>query len=498
MVVGISLLPIALAIFIVLALSFLLHFLKLFSSFVKQEGPSNIPNGSMGWPFIGETLGYLIPHKSNSMGSYLESHCSRYGRVFKSHLFGHPTIVSCDHELNLFILHNEGNLFQSSYPKPVLDILGKLSMMLVHGDLHKKLRSVAVGFIGESRSRPDFLFYVEKLSISAMESLREHRQVGFYKEAKKFTMYVMLKYVLDVEPEDPLAPKILQDFLTFMKGFVSIPLYVPGSPYAKAVKARARLSSTLGQIIKEREKKGTVGIKKGDFIDEMLQKGNLNDEEKVISESLRCGNLVKFLHRKALQDVKFKAEYFIPQGWQVLPILTAAHLDTSLHQNPSEFDPSRWAAGQESFRSITRSYYRGAAGALLVYDITRRETFNHLASWLEDARQHANPNMTIMLIGNKSDLAHRRAVSKEEGEQFAKENGLLFLEASARTAQNVEEAFIKTAARILQKIQEGVFDVSNEVKFYCHLASRLATVVPKVKQGQETDQLPREVDVAAD
>jgi small GTP-binding protein len=77
-------------------------------------------------------------------------------------------------------------------------------------------------------------------------------------------------------------------------------------------------------------------------------------------------------------------------------------------------------AGQESFRSITRSYYRGAAGALLVYDITRRETFDHLASWLEDARQHANPNMTIMLIGNKADLAHRRAVSTEEGEQFAK------------------------------------------------------------------------------
>ncbi|KAL0398923.1 UNVERIFIED_CONTAM: Subtilisin-like protease SBT5.4 [Sesamum radiatum] len=119
-------------------------------------------------------------------------------------------------------------------------------------------------------------------------------------------------------------------------------------------------------------------------------------------------------------------------------------------------------AGQESFRSITRSYYRGAAGALLVYDITRRETFNHLASWLEDARQHANPNMTIMLIGNKCDLAHRRAVSTEEGEQFAKEHGLIFMEASAKTAQNVEEAFIKTAATIYKKIQDGVFDVSNE------------------------------------
>jgi len=119
-------------------------------------------------------------------------------------------------------------------------------------------------------------------------------------------------------------------------------------------------------------------------------------------------------------------------------------------------------AGQESFRSITRSYYRGAAGALLVYDITRRDTFNHLTSWLDDARQHSNSNMTIMLIGNKSDLEHRRAVTYEEGEQFAKENGLIFLETSAKTAQNVEEAFINTAKKIYDKIQQGVFDVANE------------------------------------
>lgn len=64
-------------------------------------------------------------------------------------------------------------------------------------------------------------------------------------------------------------------------------------------------------------------------------------------------------------------------------------------------------AGQESFRSITRSYYRDAAGALLVYDITRRESFHHLSRWLEEAQQNGNPNMTIMLIGNKSDLEVR-------------------------------------------------------------------------------------------
>uniref|UniRef100_A0A3Q3XHJ1 Uncharacterized protein n=1 Tax=Mola mola TaxID=94237 RepID=A0A3Q3XHJ1_MOLML len=121
-------------------------------------------------------------------------------------------------------------------------------------------------------------------------------------------------------------------------------------------------------------------------------------------------------------------------------------------------------AGQESFRSITRSYYRGAAGALLVYDITRRDTFNHLTTWLEDARQHSNSNMVIMLIGNKSDLESRREVKKEEGEAFAREHGLIFMETSAKTASNVEEAFINTAKEIYEKIQEGVFDINNEVR----------------------------------
>lgn len=119
-------------------------------------------------------------------------------------------------------------------------------------------------------------------------------------------------------------------------------------------------------------------------------------------------------------------------------------------------------AGQESFRSITRSYYRGAAGALLVYDITRRDTFQHLGRWLEEARQHAHPNMAILLIGNKNDLEHRRAVTTEEGKAFAEANNLLFLETSAKTAYNVEQAFLQNAESIYSKIQSGEIDVSNE------------------------------------
>ena len=119
-------------------------------------------------------------------------------------------------------------------------------------------------------------------------------------------------------------------------------------------------------------------------------------------------------------------------------------------------------AGQESFRSITRSYYRGAAGALLVYDITRRDTFIHLSRWLDEAKQNSTNHMCIMLIGNKSDLTHKRQVSYDEGKLFADQHGLIFVECSAKTSDHVDECFIQTAQSIYNNIQSGVFDVNND------------------------------------
>ncbi|KAM6337274.1 ras-related protein Rab-14 isoform 3-T3 [Alca torda] len=117
-------------------------------------------------------------------------------------------------------------------------------------------------------------------------------------------------------------------------------------------------------------------------------------------------------------------------------------------------------SGQERFRAVTRSYYRGAAGALMVYDITRRSTYNHLSSWLTDARNLTNPNTVIILIGNKADLEAQRDVTYEEAKQFAEENGLLFLEASAKTGENVEDAFLEAAKKIYQNIQDGSLDLN--------------------------------------
>jgi len=98
-------------------------------------------------------------------------------------------------------------------------------------------------------------------------------------------------------------------------------------------------------------------------------------------------------------------------------------------------------AGQERYRAITSAYYRGAVGALLVYDIAKQQTYANVTRWLKELRDHADSNIVIMLVGNKSDLKHLRAVTTDEAQHFATENGLSFMETSALEARNVEDAF---------------------------------------------------------
>ena len=123
-------------------------------------------------------------------------------------------------------------------------------------------------------------------------------------------------------------------------------------------------------------------------------------------------------------------------------------------------------AGQESFHSITRSYYRGAAVALLVYDVTRRETFENVRRWLAETRKNSNDQTVVLLIANKCDLVHQRAVSEAEGAAFALENGLMFLEASAKTRTNVDEAFVAPARKVYGMIKAGEIECNNTCLLY--------------------------------
>jgi len=122
-------------------------------------------------------------------------------------------------------------------------------------------------------------------------------------------------------------------------------------------------------------------------------------------------------------------------------------------------------AGQERYRAITSAYYRGAVGALLVYDIAKHATYVNVTRWLKELRDHADSNIVIMLVGNKSDLKHLRAVPTEEAKAFASENGLSFIETSALDASNVESAFQNILTEIYRIVSNKALEQSeNQIK----------------------------------
>ena len=118
-------------------------------------------------------------------------------------------------------------------------------------------------------------------------------------------------------------------------------------------------------------------------------------------------------------------------------------------------------AGQERFKSITRGYYKNCVCAIIVYDITSRESFNDITNWIKDCKNYSPKTVLMALIGNKCDLEENRLISTEEGQQLADKNEITFYETSAKEGTNIKEIFQKTGEKIYQNIKEGHYDLDD-------------------------------------
>uniref|UniRef100_A0A1D1XDX6 Cytochrome P450 90B1 n=1 Tax=Anthurium amnicola TaxID=1678845 RepID=A0A1D1XDX6_9ARAE len=390
----------------------------------KKKKTKNLPPGCRGWPFLGETMAYLKPHPAISIGQFMEHHISRFGKIYRSNLFGEPTIVSADSGLNRFILQNEGRLFECSYPRSIGGILGKWSMLVLVGDLHRDMRMISLNFMSSTRLRTRLLPEVEHHTLLVLRSWQEGSPFLAQEEAKKLTFNLMAKHIMSMEPGEAETENLKREYVTFMKGVVSAPLNFPGTAYWKALKSRSSILKVIERKIGERlQRMGDQHEveQEDDLLSWVLKQSNLSMEQIldlilsllfaghetssvsialavyflagcpeavqelkaeqlqiarnkkqrgdpsglnwedyrqmeftqcVISETLRLGNVVRFVHRKAIRDVQYKG-FDIPSGWKVLPVIAAVHLDPSLYSDPHQFDPWRWQVGIKSCTSPT-------------------------------------------------------------------------------------------------------------------------------------------------
>jgi small GTP-binding protein len=117
-------------------------------------------------------------------------------------------------------------------------------------------------------------------------------------------------------------------------------------------------------------------------------------------------------------------------------------------------------AGQELFRSVTRPYYRGSAGALILFDLTSPESFASVEDWLKDLREVARTDVVVVLIGNKSDLVEKRQITRDVAQEFADKNTMLYFETSARTGDNIPSAVTQCVLQIEKKVDDGLFNMT--------------------------------------
>ncbi|CAI8609155.1 unnamed protein product [Vicia faba] len=399
-------------------LSFILALTLFFFFIQRKKTKFYLPPGKMGWPFIGETIGFLKPYSATTMGEFMENHIARYGTIYKSNLFGEPAIVSADAEFNKFILQNDGKLFEVSYPRSIGGILGKWSMLVLVGDMHRDMRNISLNFMSHVRLKTHFLKDMENHTLLVLSSWKNNCTFSVQSEAKKFTFNLMAKQIMSLDPWNLETEELKKEYVSFMKGVVSAPLNLPGTAYRKALKSRNSILKFIERKMEERMKRmqeGKKGLEENDLLNWVLKHSNLSTEQIldlilsllfaghetssvaislaiyflpgcpqamqqlreehreiarckkkagvveltwddykkmefthcVVNETLRLGNIVRFLHRKAIKDVWYKG-YDIPCGWKVLPVISAVHLNPSNFDQPQHFNPWRWQCNSKN------------------------------------------------------------------------------------------------------------------------------------------------------
>ncbi|KAI3775106.1 hypothetical protein L1987_49674 [Smallanthus sonchifolius] len=392
----------------------------LFLFIINKRRPSKAPSpavvnrilsGTTGWPFIGETLDFISSAYTDRPQSFIDKRRLLYGKVFKSHLFGSPTIVSTDAEVSRIVLQSDANSFVPSYPKSLTELMGESSILLINGSLHRRIHGLIGSFLKSPYLKTQVTFDMRKLLLQAMATWKEDRPVYIQDETKHIAFQVLAKALIGLDPgEDMEFLKI--HFQNFIAGLMSLPVKLPGTQLHRSLQAKKKMVKLVMKIISNRRIRGVARSQdhpkdvadvllndKSEKLTDELISDNMIDlmipgedsvpllitlaikylsdcpkalhqlkmenlevkrlktdlggamcwddylslpfTQNVITETLRLGNIIMGVIRKAMKDVEIKG-YLIPKGWCVLTHFRSVHLDDNHHESPHQFNPWRW------------------------------------------------------------------------------------------------------------------------------------------------------------
>ncbi|GFP92980.1 abscisic acid 8'-hydroxylase 4 [Phtheirospermum japonicum] len=368
------------------------------------EKQTKLPPGSLGWPFIGETIQLY----SQDPNVFFSTRQRRYGEIFKTRILGCPSVMLACPEAARFVLINQAHLFKPTYPKSKENLIGPWALFFHQGEYHTRLRRLVQGSLYPDTLRrllPD----IENFTVSALNSWAHGRVINTFTEMKKLSFEVGILLIfgnLEAHYKEELNTK----YAILDGGYNSFPIYLPGTRYYKAIKARKRLGEILNKITRERKEKK---LSDTDLLSCMLNskdengrvlsddqiadniigalfaaqdttasamtwvlkylhnnpkfwkavkaeqkaiyESNVNENSrlswnqtrnmpityKVIMESLRIASIISFSFREAAVDVEYKG-YLIPRGWKVMPLFRNIHHNPEFFAEPQDFDPTRF------------------------------------------------------------------------------------------------------------------------------------------------------------
>ncbi|XVF05484.1 hypothetical protein REPUB_Repub05bG0176300 [Reevesia pubescens] len=370
----------------------------------RHPKDKRLPPGSMGWPYIGETL-KLYTENPNS---FFANRQKRYGDIFKTHILGCPCVMISSPEAARIILVTQAHLFKPTYPPSKEKMIGPEAIFFHQGAYHSKLKKLVQASFLPSAIRGS-VSEIEQIVLKFLPTW-ENTTINTLQEMKKYAFDVAMISAFG-HKQDSEMKGIKQLYQCLEKGYNSMPLELPGTPFHKAMKARKLLNETLRRLIQDRRENekqggGLLGILLGDKNqkdDDQLSDSQIADNvigvifaahdttasvltwvlkylhdngdlledvtreqegiqrkiieanrrltwddtrhmpltARVIQETLRRASILSFTFREAVEDVEFEG-YYIPKGWKVLPLFRSIHHCSDFFPQPEKFDPSRF------------------------------------------------------------------------------------------------------------------------------------------------------------